>query len=317
VALYIARRILALVPVLFGISVLTFALIRLVPGDPALALLSPLASPEDVQQLRRAYGLDEPLPVQFALWLGRLITGDLGLSIQQRLPVTDLLLARFQNTLILCVAALTLSTSAGVLAGIVSAARPRSLVDRGVMALSLFGHSMPSFWLGMLLIVVFAIQLRWLPAGGMFSLREGPSVAGTLQHLILPALTLALVSIGVVARLTRSAMLEALGNDYVRTARGKGLPERAVLWRHALRTAALPVVTIVGAQVGFLLGGAVLTETVFAWPGIGLLMYQAISTRDLPVIQGGVFFVAMSFGLVNLLVDVAYGFLDPRIRAGS
>jgi peptide/nickel transport system permease protein len=202
------------------------------------------------------------------------------------------------------------------MAGIVSAARPRSLLDRGVMALSLFGQSMPSFWLGMILIVAFAVQLRWLPAGGMFSLREGPSLAGTLQHLILPALTLGLISTGIVARLTRSAMLDALGNDYVRTARGKGLRERVVLWRHAFRNASLPVVTIIGAQVGFLLGGAVLTETVFAWPGIGLLMYQAIGTRDLPVIQGGTILIATAFCFVTLIVDLTYGFLDPRIKSG-
>jgi peptide/nickel transport system permease protein len=175
---------------------------------------------------------------------------------------------------------------------------------------------MPSFWLGLVLIVVFAVQLRWLPPGGMFSLREGPSLPGTLQHLVLPALTLALISVGVVARMTRSAMLEALGNDYIRTARSKGLREKVVLWRHAFRNAALPVITIVGAQVGFLLGGAVLTETVFAWPGIGLLMYEAIGLRDLPVIQGGTLLIAVAFSVVNLIVDLAYGFIDPRISTG-
>jgi peptide/nickel transport system permease protein len=316
VALYVTRRTLALIPVLFGICLVTFALIRLVPGDPAVAMLGPLAEPADVAQLHRALGLDQPVPVQFANWLGRALTGDLGDSIQQRVPVTELLLSRLQNTLILSAAGLLISTVAGVMAGIVSAARPRSLLDRGVMALSLFGQSMPSFWLGMILIVAFAVQLRWLPAGGMFSLREGPSLAGTLQHLILPALTLGLISTGIVARLTRSAMLDALGNDYVRTARGKGLRERVVLWRHAFRNASLPVVTIIGAQVGFLLGGAVLTETVFAWPGIGLLMYQAIGTRDLPVIQGGTILIATAFCFVTLIVDLTYGFLDPRIKSG-
>ena len=311
--LYVIKRVVGLVPVLFGVSLVTFALIRLVPGDPALALLGPLAEPKDLEQLREALGLEEPLPLQFWHWLTRAITGDLGTSLHSQTPVTDLLMSRLQNTLILSGTALVLSTAAGVVAGIISAARPRSLLDRGVMVLSLFGQSMPSFWLGLVLIVLFAVQLRWLPAGGMFSLRDGPSFIGGLQHLILPAFTLALISTGVVARLTRSAMLEALGNDYVRTARGKGLRERVVLWRHAFRNAALPVVTIIGTQVGFLLGGAVLTETVFAWPGIGLLMYDAIGQRDLPVIQGGTLFVAFAFCVVNLIVDLTYGVLDPRI----
>jgi peptide/nickel transport system permease protein len=294
----------------------TFALIKLVPGDTALALLGEGASAADVEELRQSLGLNEPAPVQFATWLGRALSGDLGYSTQRRIPVTELLLSRLPNTLILSAGALVLSTTGGIIAGIVSAARPRSMFDRGVMFISMLGLSMPGFFLGLVFIVVFSVQLRWLPAGGMFSLREGPSLLGTLQHLVLPVLTLGLVGMGVVARLTRLAMLEALENDYVRTARGKGLRERAVLWRHAFRNAALPVVTILGAQVGFMLGGTVLIETVFSWPGIGLLMYQAIGARDLPVIQGGILFIALAFVLVNLAVDLAYAYLDPRIRFG-
>jgi peptide/nickel transport system permease protein len=314
---YFIIRLFSLVPVLFGVSVAVFLLLKLVPGDLAVALLGPEAGPKELEDLRHQLGLDQPTIVQYWLWLQKAFGGDLGHSLQQHIPVVDLLTDRFQNTLILTAASLAISITVGLIAGVVSATRPRSILDRVVMMGALFGNSMPAFWLGILLIVIFAAQLGWLPSGGMYSIREGPSWRGLFQHLILPALTLGLISAGIVARLTRSAMLEALGQDYVRTARSKGLAEIAVVWKHTLKNAALPIVTIVGTQFGFLLGGAVLTETVFAWPGVGLLMYTAIGSRDLPVIQGGILSIALAFTSVNLITDLVYGFLDPRIRYGK
>lgn len=315
-ARYFAARVLSLVPVLVGVSMAVFLLVKLVPGDLAVALLGPEASAADVEELRRSLGLDRSLPVQYGIWLQNAVTGDLGYSLQQRMPVTELLVTRFQNTFLLTVAGMAISLALGVTAGVVAATRAGSLFDRGAMLVALFGTSMPAFWLGILFIVAFAVQLGWLPSGGMYAIRDGPSLGGLLRHLLLPAVTLGLISAGVVARLTRSAMLEALGQDYIRTARAKGLADRGVVWRHALKNAALPVVTIIGTQVGFLLGGAVLTETVFAWPGVGLLTYTAIGTRDLPVIQGAILMIALVFVLVNLVTDLIYGALDPRIRYG-
>ncbi len=314
---YLAIRLFSLVPVIFGVSVAVFLLLKLVPGDLAVALLGPEAGPKELEELRHQLGLDQPMVVQYWIWLQKAVIGDLGYSLQQRIPVIDLLAARFLNTLILTLASLAISITLGLVAGVLSATRPRSLLDRFVMLGALFGNSMPAFWLGILLIVLFAVQLGWLPSGGMYSVREGPSLGGLLKHLILPSLTLGLISAGMVARLTRSAMLESLGQDFVRTARSKGLAEYVVIWKHTLKNASLPIVTIIGTQFGFLLGGAVLTETVFAWPGVGLLMYAAIGSRDLPVIQGGILSIAVAFTSVNLFVDIIYGFLDPRIRYGK
>lgn len=315
-ARYLATRILSLLPVLLGASIVVFALLKSVPGDTASALLGPEATPRDVADLTKALGLDRPLPVQYVLWLGRAVRGDLGRSIQKSAPVTQLLVGRLRNTALLTGTAVTFAVCVGLPAGILSARKSGSLLDRAVMVGALFGNSMPVFWLGILLILVFAVHLGWLPTGGTFSLREGPSLGGMLRHLVLPAIALGLTSVGAVARLTRSAMLEVLERDYIRTARAKGLSDARTVWRHALGNAALPIVTIVGTQVGFLLGGAVLTETVFAWTGVGLLIYEAITTRDLPTVLGGVLFGALVFASINLSVDLAYGYLDPRIRYG-
>lgn len=311
---YLANRIALALPVLLGISIVVFLMLKLVPGDPAIALLGPQAEPKDIEMLRRAWGLDRPIYRQYLTWLANVLRGDLGLSLEQRIPVAILVLTKFKNTAILTLASMFISCAVGLTAGVLSATRPYSLFDRLAMALALFANSMPAFWLGLMLIFAFSLSLGWFPVSGMQSIREEGGLLDLLRHLVLPAITLGGATTAIVARLTRSAMLEVIHQDYVRTARAKGLFERRVVLGHALRNALLPVVTVVGLQVGFLLGGAVLTETVFSWPGVGLQLYRAISTRDIPLIQGSVLLIAVTFVLINLLVDVVYAYLDPRIR---
>lgn len=311
---YAANRIALALPVVLGISIVVFLMLKLVPGDPAIALLGPQAEPRDIEILRRAWGLDRPIPEQYLTWLGHVVRGDLGLSLEQRVPVVDLVLTRFKNTAILTLASVFISCVLGLTAGVVSATRPRSIFDRLTMVLALFGNSMPAFWLGLVLILAFSLGLGWFPVSGMQSIRGEGGLLDLLHHLILPAITLGGATTAIVARLTRSSMLEVIRQDYVRTARAKGLYERRVILSHALRNALLPVVTVVGLQVGFLLGGAILTETVFSWPGVGLQLFRAISTRDIPLIQGSVLLIAVTFVFINLLVDVTYALLDPRIK---
>jgi ABC-type dipeptide/oligopeptide/nickel transport system permease component len=288
--------------------------LHLSPGDPAEIMLGPQATKEDLERLRTELGLTEPLPVQYARWLGHVVQGDLGRSLWMKRPVLGEVLGRFQATLILAGTALLLSTIGGIALGVASATRPNSLLDRLSAVASLFGASMPVFWLGIVLMVIFALWLGWLPASGMYSPYGGGDLRDLLAHLALPAVTLAAASVTIVARLTRSTMLETLGQDYIRTARAKGVVERLVVLRHGLRNALIPIVTVVGVQAGYLLGGAVLTETVFAWPGVGTLMVQGILARDFPLVQGCVLVVALCFVLVNLVVDALYAWLDPRIR---
>lgn len=311
---YLLRRVISLIPVLLGISVIAFTLLHLVPGDPALALLGPMARPENLADLREALGLNEPIFVQYVRWLGRVLQGDLGISIQLRTPVLPVLMERFANTMILTVAATIISTVIGVAAGVISATRQFSFFDRASMVLALFGNSMPAFWLGLMAILIFSLYLRWFPASGMWPITGERNLLTLLHHLTLPAITLGIAAAAVTARITRSSMLEVIRQDYIRTARAKGLRERTVVLGHALQNALLPVLTVIGVQFGFLLGGAVLTETVFSWPGIGLALYNAISIRDFPMVQGGVLVVATSFVLVNLAVDMLYTFIDPRIH---
>jgi len=300
--------------VLLGVSVVVFMVLHLSPGDPAEIMLGPQATKEDLERLRTELGLTEPLPVQYARWLGHVVQGDLGRSLWMKRPVLGEVLGRFQATLILTGTALLLSTVGGIALGVASATRPNSLLDRLSAVASLFGVSMPVFWLGIVLMVIFALWLGWLPASGMYSPYGGGDLRDLLAHLALPAVTLAAASVTIVARLTRSTMLETLGQDYIRTARAKGVAERLVVLRHGLRNALIPIVTVVGVQAGYLLGGAVLTETVFAWPGVGTLMVQGILARDFPLVQGCVLVVALCFVLVNLAVDALYAWLDPRIR---
>jgi peptide/nickel transport system permease protein len=311
---YLARRLLLLVPVLVGVSIVIFGVLHLSPGDPAEIMLGSQATKEDLVRLRESLGLNEPLPIQYVHWMGHVVRGDLGRSIWMKRPVLPEVLGRLGATLLLTGTALLLSTAGGLALGVASAAWPRSLLDRLSAVASLFGASMPSFWLGIVLMVIFALWLGWLPASGMYASYGGGGLGDLLSHLILPAVTLAAASITIIARLTRSTMLEALGQDFVRTARAKGVAESAVLLRHGLKNALIPIVTVVGVQAGYLLGGAVLTETVFAWPGVGTLMVQGILARDFPLVQGCVLVVALAFAVINLAVDLLYAWLDPRIR---
>jgi peptide/nickel transport system permease protein/oligopeptide transport system permease protein len=277
--------------------------IDLLPGDAVSLMLGEHATKDAVAALRDHLGLDKPFAVRYVDYVGRVARGDLGRSIQQNRPVAAELADAWPATLQLTVAALVLAAGIGIAAGIVSAVWPNSLFDAGARLASLFGLSMPIFWTGLVLIVIFSLWLNWLPVGG----------AGTLAHLVLPAVTLALPSVAMVARMTRSAVLDVLGEDYVRTARAKGLAETAVLTRHALRNALIPILTLLGLQSGQLMGGAVLTETVFAWPGLGRLMVKAIFARDFILLQGAVLVFALVFVVVNVIVDLSYGLLDPRV----
>jgi ABC-type dipeptide/oligopeptide/nickel transport system permease component len=303
---YVLRRLVLAVPTLVGVTLVVFALIRLVPGDPARLVLGLQASEEEVQRLRVQLGLDQPLPVQYARFLVRLLQGDLGRSVVTGEPVLREIGARLPATVQLAVTSTVVATLAGVAAGVVSATRQYSWWDYAVMTVALFGISLPVFWLGLMLMLLFSVHLRWLPAGGY----------GTPAHLVLPTVTLAAFSVAIIARMTRSSLLEVLHQDYVRTAWAKGLSSRAVVLRHALKNALIPVVTVIGLQFGGLLGGAILTETVFAWPGMGRLLVGAIVARDYPVVQGTVLVFAALFTLVNLAVDVLYAYVDPRIHSG-
>ena len=314
---FAAARSLAAVPVLLGVSVVVFLTMKLIPGDAAQVLAGPQATADQVALIRQSLGLDRPLYVQYARWLGRAFRGDLGRSIQLDAPVTEMVVARLRNTLVLAVAATLLAVAIGIPAGILSATRRSSLVDRGSVVLALFGNSMPTFWLGLVFILTLSLRFRLFPSNGMYSLRGPGGPLDLLWHVALPALTLCTVPAAVLSRLTRSSLLETLHDDYVRTARAKGVTEARVIVRHALRNALLPVVTLLAIQVGYLLGGSILVETVFSWPGLGLQLYDAIGARDLPLVQGGVLLVAALFVLINLTVDVLYAALDPRVGYGA
>lgn len=311
---YIAKRLLAAIPVLFGLTIIVFAIMALIPGDPAQAILGNFATPENVVKLNRDLGLDKPLVQQYFIWLGNLFQGDLGRSYMQNRPVLDIVLERFNATLILAGTALVLCSVLGLIAGVISAVRQYGWADKAITFIVLIGISIPSFWLGLLLILVFAVNLRWFPASGMYSIFGGGDLPDLLHHLFLPALTLAVVATGVIARLTRTAMLEVLRQDFIRTARAKGLSERTVIYKHAFKAALVTVIPVIGIQAGFVLGGAVYIETVFQWPGIGSMLVTAISTRDLLLVQGGVLVVAAAYVLFNLAADVVQTILDPRLR---
>jgi peptide/nickel transport system permease protein len=300
---FLARRLLQSLVVLFGVSFVVFAILHLT-GDPALVLLPPDASAEDVRRFREVMGFNDPFFVQYGRFLAGALRGDFGQSIRHGEPAFSLVLERMPATFELAGAALLLALCLSVPAGIVSAVRRNSAVDYMATVVALFGQSLPTFWLGIMLILLFSVQFHLLPSSGR----------GTLEHLILPAVTLGLFTTARITRLTRSGMLEVLGQDYIRTARAKGVSDSPVVWKHALKNAAIPIVTIVGIELGTLLGGSVITETIFAWPGVGRLSVQAIANRDYPVVQAAVFLLATTFVLVNLVVDVVYTYLDPRIR---
>jgi ABC-type dipeptide/oligopeptide/nickel transport system permease component len=308
---YALRRLALTVPVLLGVSVLVFAIMHVVPGDPVRLIAGPDAPEEIVTRMRAELGLDRPLAVQYLSFLGRALQGDLGHSLRSRAAVVDEITARFPATLELTTVSMVIAVLIGVPLGLVSAVRRASWVDYTAMGASLSTLSMPIFWVAIMAIWLFSLQLGWLPVSG----RGGPvwEWAG-LRHIVLPAFTLATTSVAIISRLTRSGMLEVLGREYVVTARAKGVAEAAVVSKHALKNALIPVVTVVGLQYGFLLGGAVVTETIFAWPGVGRLAMTSILQRDYPVVQGCVLLVAVLFVLINLAVDLLYGWLDPRIR---
>ena len=303
---YLAERLAAAVVTLLGVSLIVFLMVRVLPGDPARVIAGVLASEEEVGRLRSQLELDRSLPVQYCSFLLRLARGNLGVSARTSEPVTWELLGRLPRTVELAVVSSAIATAIGIAAGVAAAACPYSIFDYLLSVVTLSGVSMPVYWLGLVLIIVFAIDLNWLPAAGA----EEPA------SIVLPALTLGAFSMALIARMTRSSVLEVLGQDYVRTARAKGLAERAVLWRHALGNALVPIITAVGLQFGALLGGAVLTESVFGWPGLGLLLIDSIFARDYPVVQGIVLTFSALFTLTNLLVDLLYAYVDPRIHYG-
>ncbi|MEQ9623858.1 ABC transporter permease [Coleofasciculus chthonoplastes] len=331
---YIIKRLLNLLPVLLGITLLVFLFLHLIPGDPATVMLGERATPEQVEALREQLGLNQPLPLQYLTFLNNLLHLDFGTSIISGIPIIDEIKTRFPATFELSLAAMIVAVILGIPAGVLAAVYKNRPADNLTMIGSLLGVSMPVYWLGLLLIYLFAITLNWFPPSGRISIEAGLTfqpitgfyildailkldiniLQDVLSHLILPALTLGTIPLAILARITRSSLLEVLSQDYIRTARAKGIPEHWVILRHGLKNALLPVVTIIGLQFGTLLGGAILTETIFSWPGIGSWIYEGILARDYPVVQGGVVVVSIIFVLVNLIVDISYGLVDPRIK---
>lgn len=332
---YIIRRILMLIPVLFGVSIIVFLIMRVFSPDPAPIVLGQHATEQAMQAWRQANGLNDPIYLQYFHFLKGALTGDFGTSYYTKTPVIKEIMARFPATIELAVVAIILAAFSGILIGVISAVKKNSLVDNAGMLLALAGVSMPIFWLGILLIILFSGILHWLPSNGRIdplfqpahitglylldSLLTGDmaTFVDALKHIILPASALAMYSMAIITRMTRSSMLDTLQQDYIRTARAKGISEGKVIYKHALRSGLIPIVTVIGLQLGSLLGGAVLTETVFSWPGIGAYTVASILKSDFPVVQGVVLLVATIFVLMNLAVDVIYAFLDPRIKYSS
>lgn len=342
-----------MIPVLIGISIVTFAMLRLIPGDPAQVMLGEHATEELMAQIREQLGLNQPIHIQYLHYIRDLLRLDLGNSIQTNRPVTEEILTRFPATFELTLGAMAFATLFGVLFGIIASYRHNSVIDMGVMFVALIGVSMPIFWLGLILMYFFGFKLQWLPPSGrltvgveLLPLVQAWALEDTIseswrrlldfmsqfyvldailtanwvalwdiiKHLIMPSVALGSIPMAIIARMTRSSLLDVLGQDYIRTARAKGLRESAVLTAHAMRNALLPIITVVGLQAGFLLGGAILTETIFSWPGLGRLVVNRILSRDYPAVQGSVIVIALVFVLINLVVDISYAFLDPRIR---
>lgn len=329
---YLTKRLLTAILVLFGVSIVVFGFVRLIPGDPASVMLGERATPESIARVRTQLGLDRPIYEQYLIFLTNALRGDLGKSVLRQEPVTSEIVRRFPATVELAFCAILFALAVGIPAGIISAVKRNSWFDGSSMLLALIGVSMPVFWLGLMLIFLFAVVLHWLPSGGRLAagtqftpitnlllldtLLRGdiPIFFQATRHLILPAIALGTIPMALIARMTRSSMLEVLNQDYVRTGRAKGLRERNVILRHALRNALLPIITVVGLQVGILLSGAILTETVFSWPGIGRWLVDAIYSRDYPIVQGVTLFIAIIFVVVNLTVDILYAWVDPRVK---
>ncbi len=302
--IYIAKRLLQAIPVILLVTIITFSLIHLMPGDPALMRAGEDATLEQVEAIREAMGLNEPVLSQYFSWMSGLVVGDLGVSLQDGRPVFSTLMQRLPATINLVLASFVVSLTIGIPIGILSAVRQNTFIDTFARGFALLGISMPSFWFGLMLVLLFSYRLQWLPASG----------AGSFQQLIMPSLALGMASAGLITRMTRSAMLEVLKQDYIRTARSKGLRAQIIIYKHALKNALLPVVTIIGLQLGYRLGGSVIVEQIFAYPGIGRFAYNRLLARDFPMIMGNLFIFAMIFIIVNILTDIVYGFLEPRIR---
>lgn len=310
--LFIVRRLVTLLPTLIVPLFLVFTLLHLSPGDPAAVMLGGDATAEQVQALREQLGLNDPFLMQLFSWLGRMATLDLGNSIFLRMPVMDAILQRLEPTIMLTLYALTIAIVVGMVSGIVAAVHRNGILDQVSMTIAMVGVSMPEFWFGLMLIVVFAVELRLFPVAGYTPLDEG--FWACIWSLTLPAVSVGLVQAGFIARITRSSMLDVIGEDFIRTARAKGLPSRVVILRHALKNALIPVLTVIGITFAVLMGGAIAIETVFNIPGIGRLLVNAVARRDYPVIQGVVLFMALTFIFINLFVDILYGLIDPRVK---
>lgn len=303
---YILRRLLMLIPVILGVTFIIFTMMYFTPGDPARIMLGEAAAEADVIRLRAELGLDDPFLVQFGRYVkDAVVHQDIGRSYTTKRPVLELIMTRFPSTLKLAALGIMVAVIIGIPTGIISATKQYSLFDNVAMVVALLGVSMPNFWQGLMMILVFSVYLGWLPSSGF----------NTPAHMVLPALTIGTSTAAIITRMTRSSMLEVIRQDYIRTARAKGQVESKVINRHALKNALIPIITVIGLQFGYLLGGAVLTESIFAVPGVGRLMVDSIRSRDFPVVQGGVLFIAVTFSFVNLIVDILYAFVDPRIRS--
>ena len=300
---YVLRRVIQAIPVVLLSTVFVFALLQIAPGDPVRMLASPTATEGDILRIRERLGLDESLPVQYLTWLGNVVRLDLGESVRSGVPVSDMLPDRMMNTLRLTMAAMVITIVLGLAAGVIAAMRPGTWLDTMIMGVSVLGLSIPPFWLGLMLILLFSVRLDWLPAGG----------GSSLSYMVLPAISLGLASSAIVARMVRSSMLEVIGLDYIRTARAKGLSRSTLITRHALPNALIPTITVIGLQFGALLAGATITETIFAWPGLGSLLVQSILNRDFPVVQATLLLITVMFIVINLLTDMLYAVVDPRI----
>lgn len=307
----------AVVPVLVGVTLVAFLLLQIVPGDPAVAILGPTASAEAVAQLRESLGLNQPVYVQYARWLGKTLSGDMGRSIQMNIPVLPTLREKFTNTLILAAASFVLAVVMGTGLGLLAAARAHTRLDRAFMSTALVGASMPSFWIALMLMFVFALKLRLLPATGMYDIMGDGELTDLLRHLVLPATVTALVPTAIIARMARASLIEVLHQDYIRVCLAKGLSYWKVVAKHGVRNALPPIVNITGLQLGYLLGGAVYTEVVFSWPGIGLQLYSSIVARDIPMVQATVLVVGLGFALINVAVDLVLIRLVPRATTAA
>lgn len=307
---YVVKRLLMLIPVLLGVTFIVFFILNLSPGDPAAMILGDQASAEALEMKREELGLNDPLLVRYGRYIWDMVHGDLGVSYKNNISVWDQVMERFPNTAILAVAGILVALLIGIPTGIISAKKQYSAIDNCSMVLALIGVAMPNFWFGLLMVIIFALNLGWLPSQGM-----GEGGIELLKSLVLPALTLGTGSAAMITRMTRSSMLEVIRQDYISTARSKGVSERNITYRHMLRNAMIPIVTAVGLQFGTLLGGAMLTETVFSWPGLGRLMVDSIKSKDIPMVLGSVIFLAIMFTVVNLIVDLIYAFIDPRIKS--